>query len=649
MPDLLSQRAAQKTVPDTVIDMWNVLQKIIHWIDRKLQRKLVFILAILLFVTSIAFLAMVVALYKNQLVNEHARASMQVNRLLQVSLENAMLKRDIEGLREIVNKLGKQEGIVRVTILNPGLTARFSSQSNLLGKQYNTPEILKARSTKTPQAHFISTDDGKQLLRSVNPVRNKKQCKQCHGPVSENPVNGLLLVDYDAADIKQNALSSALMLGGIGFIVVLATGAGIWMALHWLVISRLQRLNLVSGEYASGRLNVKAGFSGHDEIAGLGQSFDDMSVRLGQSLDKLNASERFLQFIIDSIPDGVRVIDDEFNIIKTNKAYCTQVGQTMNDVVGSKCYTSSHNRNEPCPFTLIDCPVIELRDAPNKIIKVRHQHFNAEGSEFFVEVSAARVQMTLNDKSSSYVVESIRDLAEQTRISHEQRLSEIGQLATGVAHEIYNPLTSIQFALKALQSDSEKQGKGHKNIEYLEIVEAEIGKCLEVTDRLLMLSAPPGNEVELVEMDKVIRDVISLLSYQLEHAKIVLHLNLKPPLRVLGSDSDMRMIVINLAQNAIHAMPSAGELTITGRHKNGWIELTFSDTGEGIAKRNLENIFLPFWTKRADASGGRGLGLSICKAIVDRSDGKISVKSIFSKGTTFTILFPDADAERPGQ
>ena len=641
MLDLLAERLTQKPVPGLVVDMLEGLRNLLQWIDRKLQRKLVLILAILLFGTSLAFLAMVVTLYQKQLVSEHARASMQVNRLLQASLENAMLKRDIDGLRGIVSKLGAQHGIAVVTILNPDLVARFSSDTNLLGKKFNTPAILKALSSRSQQTGSIQAEDGRQLLRSVNPVRNKPRCKQCHGAASVNPVNGLLIVDYDAAGIKQNALESALMLGGIGFLVVLASGGGIWMALHWLVITRLRRLHDVSGEYARGNLDIKSGLSGTDEITRLGESFDDMAGRLGKSLNNLNASKLFLQNVIDSIPDGVRVIDNDFNIIMANQAYCSQISQTMEEVVGDKCYRSSHARDEPCLETLVTCPVAELRKEPSTGIKARQQHFDADGSELFVEVSAARVQMTIDGVPSSYVIESIRDLAAQTRISHEQRLSEIGLLATGVAHEIHNPLTSIQFALKALQGETRK----HNNIEYLEIAEAEIGKCLEVTDRLLMLSVPPGRELELVDMEKAIQEVVSLLSYQLEHANVVLRLELEPLIRVLASDSDMRMIVINLAQNAIHAMPDGGELTIGGRHSSGWIELIFGDTGEGIDGLNLDKIFLPFWTKRADASGGRGLGLSICKAIVDRSGGKMSIESTLNEGTAFTILLPDADME----
>jgi signal transduction histidine kinase len=317
----------------------------------------------------------------------------------------------------------------------------------------------------------------------------------------------------------------------------------------------------------------------------------------------------------------------------------------MNEVIGAKCYCSSHNRDEPCPETLINCPVVELRHSKNTSMKARHQHIPKDGGELFVEVSAARVNLIIDGKETPCVIESIRDLAEQANISHEQRLSEIGQLATGVAHEIHNPLSSIQLALKAIQADLEQSCDDRGNLEYFDIAETEIAKCLKVTDGLMMLSEPPGDMESLIALDEIIPQVFSLLSYQAEQSNIGVDLNLPEDLRVIASDSDMRMIAINLAQNAFHAMPGGGTLRVTGRHKEDWVELVFADTGLGIPQSNLEKIFLPFWTKRIDASEGRGLGLSICKAIIDRVQGSISVDSKVGRGTSFTILLPSADAE----
>ncbi len=622
------------------------LSRVMRWADKRLHRKFILILVAILSATSLVFLLLVIGIYQSQLVAAHARASMQVNRLLQVSLENAMLKRDVEGLREIVSDLGVQQGIAGVMILNPEFEVRFASDPLRLGQIHAGADIEAALSSKAPRTRFIDSSFNGELLRSVNPVRNQERCRGCHGSPSSNPVNGLVIVDYDAADIKMKAQRSALMLGGFGCFVTFAMGLAIWAGVRWLIVSRLQRLQASSQQLTEGNLDVQSKLAGQDEIAQLGASFDTMAARLGKSMADLKASGQFLQSVIDAIPDGVRVIDHDFTIVKANEAYCRHLGLKMSDVVGEKCYRSSHRRDDPCPVTLVRCPLVELQDSPSPTMKARHRHLHIDGGELFVEVSAARIGAGDDAKlGSAGIVESIRDFAEQAKISHEQRLSEIGLLATGVAHEIHNPLSSIQLALRAIQEDLEVGREGEFNTEFLEIVEIEIAKCLKVTDGLMMLSEPPEEEPQLVSINQVIPEVTSLLSYQASRARVDVDVNLPNGLRTIIADSDIRMIVVNLAQNAIHAMPEGGTLTIAGRRENGTIVLQFVDTGVGIPGSIAKKIFLPFWTRRADGSEGRGLGLSICKAIMERCGGSITVSSEVGKGTTFTLTFVDADAE----
>jgi signal transduction histidine kinase len=277
--------------------------------------------------------------------------------------------------------------------------------------------------------------------------------------------------------------------------------------------------------------------------------------------------------------------------------------------------------------------------------KSQHRQFHADGGELFVEVSAASVDLVVEGIATPCIVESIRDLAEQAKISQDQRLSEIGFLATGVAHEIHNPLSSIQLAVRAIHAQLEQSESNQQSFDYLAAAETEIENCLKVTDGLLRLSQPPGEERYLIALNQLIPSVLSLLSYQAEKEKIVVDVDLTPGLRVIAAESDMRMLVINLAQNAFHAMPNGGRLLVTGSDEGAHIRLDFKDDGVGIPARNQDKIFLPFWTKRASNREGRGLGLTICKAIIDGLDGTISVKSAAGQGACFSVTLPNADAD----
>ena len=622
----------------------HALIKLHRWIGASLQRKLVLAIGSLLVLVSAVLLVVLSNYYQNRLVSEHSRASMQINRLLQAALENAMLKRDIPGLQNILDDMGQQSGIARVMILNPEFEVRFSTDPdrlNSLLKEDITKQALASQSQKTL---FLQSTQFGEVLRSVNPVKNQPACRECHGEISDNPVNGLLVVDYQARMIRQDAMTSALTLGGVGLLVISAVCLGIWFALVRLVINPLGQMEQATHALAKGQFDRVVFIKGSDEFARLGESFNLMSGQLRQSLTHLKQSEHFLQALIDAIPDGIRVIDQNFRILKANAAYCTQVGQPLDRVLGSRCFSSSHERDIPCEYTMICCPVVELCERDGDKLITQDKHTNADGETFYVEVSSARVDMVIDGKTVPCVVEAIRNLDEQAKISQQQRLSEIGLLAAGVAHEIYNPLSSVDLGLTALQSDL-LANETEKTLEYFDIIRNEIQNCIKITDSLLLLSAPSGEAQDLIALDKVVPETLALLRYEAAQTGVTVHHDIPERTRILGSDSDIRMLTVNLAMNAIHAMPDGGELNVSARREGGEIVLMVADQGVGIAPKDLNNIFMPFWSRRADSSTGRGLGLSIVRAILDRNEAKIEVESKLGSGSLFSIRFPDADKE----
>ncbi|MBV1865451.1 MAG: HAMP domain-containing protein [Rhodobacteraceae bacterium] len=609
-----------------------------------MQSKLVLAIGVLLILVSGLLLALVSGVYQSRLIMEHSRASMQINRLLQAALENAMLKRDIPGLQSILEDMGDQPKIARIMILNPEFKVRFSSDPENMNMSLDGEAFVKALKSQAPQSQFVQSDSFGEVLRSINPVRNQELCAVCHGSISDYPVNGLLVVDYQAQMIRQEAKSSALIFGALAFLVILAVCLGVWYALVRLVVAPLAEVEKATQALSKGQFDTVIKVKGSDEIARLVHSFNLMSERLQQSLVQLRQSESFLQALIDSIPDGIRVIDHNFRILKANTAYCDQVEQPMEQVLGSLCYQSSHNRDTQCAHTMVCCPVVDLCLNGGTAMIAQDMHISAKGREIFVEVSSARVDVVVDGEMVPCVVESIRNLDEKAKISQQQRLSEIGLLAAGVAHEIYNPLSSIDLGLTALQSDL-KANNPEKALAYFELIRSEIQNCIKITNSLLLLSAPTGQTMDLIELGDVVPQVLSLLHYEAEQTGVTIKLDTLESTRILGSNSDIRMLAINLAMNAIHAMPEGGVLTVSTYRDNGEIVLQVTDTGVGIAPTNLGNIFMPFWSRRADNSIGRGLGLSIVKAILDRNGAKIEVESTLGKGSQFSVRFPDADIE----
>jgi len=609
-----------------------------YWLNSSLNRKFVIGIASGLIMSSLIFLLLFITMYRGELENQRAETATQINHLLQASLENAMLKRDLDGLRSIVSQLGSQANINSVRIINPKGEVRFSNKPEFLHQQMGM-NIAEAQNTSTS---FLQDDNGNEVLRSINPVHNKAPCIQCHGPIKKNPVNGILLIDYNAASIRQTAQNTTLMLMGSGALIVLINITGGWWFIRRFVLKPLEKLATASNAITEGNLDFRMRPTGNDELAQLGITFDRMTDSLQRKIQQLQEKEVFLQALINAIPDGIRIIDENYRILLSNTTYREQLKLDQDDAGNHYCYASSHGLESPCPATLITCPIQELSNntLPLKFI---HQHTRSDNSKIDVEIYASPMHVTVDGESKTMIVESIRDLAEQVKFSHEQKLSELGHLAAGVSHEIHNPLTAVRLALHSSYQSLQVQNPNIDEVSYyLELVNKEIDTCIDVTERLLKLSTAPPSQTELVSINKAVGETISLLQWEALKDHIELSFNGgEEPLRVLATDSEIRMTTLNLAQNAFHAMPDGGRLDVSTVKENGNILIKFVDTGKGITEENLQRIFEPFFSRRVVGDNGTGLGLSISKNIVESYGGKLTVESTPGEGSSFTIQLPD--------
>jgi signal transduction histidine kinase len=614
-----------------------------------LNRKLTLVLLLVSTLTATLLLLLFYGNYRLQLQKERGQASHQVNMLLQASLENAMLKRDLPGLQDILDRLGSQPDVADVAILNPDGEVRFSAGQAGLGVFFeqtleelcpNCDGDLRRAESAT---HFLTKPDGSKILRAVHPVHNRKACKSCHGTVAESPVNGIFVVDYDAASITKQARAGLFGLLASGLAALLAAMLSMWWFMRHNVIEPVSHLAKISIALSRGDMAARTELVGNDEFLELGQHFNKMADRLQSSLNQLLEKEAYLQALIDAIPDGIRVIDESFMVVNANRAYQDLLKLTANKKTHQTCYRMSHHRDAPCPPTLINCPLYELGQ-DKKTVKTMQTFIAADGSHERVQVFASSLDIELDGQQRHFVVESVRDLMRDIRFSQEQKLSALGQLAAGVGHEIRNPLSSIRLALQSTLRKLEDDNLEAEHIKkYLHLVDGEIDKCIDITERLLKLSALPSEYLQLVDINIAVQETVSLLRYEAEQRNITLHLDLDPVQpRVLAADSDIRMLVLNLIQNAYHAMLEKGVLRIESHLNEGEVEISFTDNGVGIAAEDKAHLFEPFFSHRADGVNGTGLGLTISQSIVQRYKGHIKIEDVLPHGAIFRILLPEA-------
>lgn len=289
---------------------------------------------------------------------------------------------------------------------------------------------------------------------------------------------------------------------------------------------------------------------------------------------------------------------------------------------------------------------------------LHHDYRRSDGREYPVE---ARVGLV--EEGKRRVIVAARDISQRkeldTRLRIADRLVSVGTLAAGVAHEVNNPLTYITLSLERIQRRMTEAGSRLTDEQRRDILEAAqvalegSAKVSTIVSDLKTFSRGSQDVGSPVDVERVLSSTLKLASLELrERARIVTSFADVPP--AWGNEARLAQVALNLFLNAADAMERGlehDELRVsTALTSTGDIEVTVSDTGNGIAADHLHRIFDPFFTTK-QARGGTGLGLYVCRSIVAEAGGHIDVDSRPGSGTTFRITLPPADRverHRPG-
>ncbi len=268
------------------------------------------------------------------------------------------------------------------------------------------------------------------------------------------------------------------------------------------------------------------------------------------------------------------------------------------------------------------------------------------GLEARVEVKSSDDIGRLGEAFNSLLTKLERARRRVERYHYEQmkradRLASIGEMAAGIAHEIKNPLAGIAGVIQVLKKD---QAIGDQKRAVLDEVLSQVERMDKAVRNLLSFARPPEPKMTLVDINELISKLLDFLVPQFAKNSITVERKLSAGLPWLTLDPDlMQQALINIALNAIQAMPEGGKFIAETKsmkpegENSGSVEIFFADTGKGISAENLSRIFNPFFTTRQQ---GTGLGLSITQRIVEQHGGEISVMSSSGKGASFTIIFP---------
>jgi len=235
-----------------------------------------------------------------------------------------------------------------------------------------------------------------------------------------------------------------------------------------------------------------------------------------------------------------------------------------------------------------------------------------------------------------------------TELQHAQKLSSIGRLAAGVAHEINNPLAIINQKAGLMNDLIELSQDFNKKAKFIDLTNAilnSVNRCKKITHRLLGFSKRIDIKIEPINMNHIIHEALEFLEKEILYRKIDIDLNLSESLVSIQSDhGQIQQILLNLLTNAFAAVEDLGRIEIeTNNNENHGIRVKIRDDGCGMPKDLIKNIFDPFFTTKKDK--GTGLGLSITYGIVKKLGGEITVESKLGEGSVFTFDLPEKPDE----
>ncbi|MGE6631225.1 ATP-binding protein [Bacillus sp. NPDC077027] len=344
-----------------------------------------------------------------------------------------------------------------------------------------------------------------------------------------------------------------------------------------------------------------------------------------------------LNRITDNLQEGVFETDEKGEFIFLNQAWESITGYEIDECIGT-LYNQYFDQEERVTNHILSV-LREHKDEERIEVQLLHK----EGKKVWGDV---HYKLYFNeDQQFIGSIGTVADITKQKEAKlalersnqqvqiQAQKLAVAGQIAAGIAHEVRNPLTSVNGFLQLMKTQYPER------TDYFDIIFSEIKRIDFVLSELLVLAKPQEVTFREVNIHPLLEQVITLLNTNAVLSDIHLHQSFKKqdPGAILADANQMKQLLINLIKNAIEAMPKGGSIYISTEQEFDEWKMTIRDEGEGMPTHDIQKMFDPFFSTKKE---GTGLGLTICDTILKGHNGRMNVSSELGKGTTFNIYLP---------
>ncbi len=472
----------------------------------------------------------------------------------------------------------------------------------------------------------VTRVNGEKVLKSFIPVFNPDQSVYVIS----------IVTDYKGiSKVLNEQLMNYIAISALLLIIVIIVS----YVLAGYIIRPIESMLIKVKDVSEGRFDTPLALNSKDEfgllsskINAMTASLSDYTNQLKQAVEENQSVKDHLESIIQQTADAIHTVDWSGRVIQVNRAFETLYGWNSDEVLGKPL-------NIVPEFLQVEesKKLTALRNGeqlpPTETLRLRK-----DGS--LVEVSISTAPVRDEDGNILSFISVSRDMTERNKMDEllrrSEKLTTVGQLAAGVAHEIRNPLTTLRGFLQ-LQQENNRVTPLHN-----EIMLSELDRINLIVSEFLILAKPQAIQFQVKSIRNILNDVVSLLNSQAHLYGIEFRFQSEPDdYKVHCEENQMKQVFINIIKNAIEAMENGGIITIElFRLSREEIGITISDQGIGIPSEMLPKLGEPFFTSKEN---GTGLGLMISQGIIEGHKGMMEIFSRPGKGTRVDIVLPLAE------
>ena len=645
---------------------------------QKLSIKIIFIVTVTLFFILSMTLGYIIITDRDALLKKaYADASALNRRIFETLIEIMSFGiSDPEAIHNAIRSLraseqeDKESGILEIRLIHrPDIAKTFKDEEMALIYKPDALEHAKDKIEESAllghgfKGEFLLNIKNRQVhaVRYVTPVKTEARCLACH-KIKEGEtiaaLSSIISLEAGYSLIREKVLRYVFL---FIFVFIFAITM-LYVFLHRIVVSRILTLSAAARAVVKDEnLSIKVETGQDDEIGNLGENFNEMVGKLMASRNDMISTKELTEAVAEGVDEGIMLLSRDYKILWANKKIIQMSGLRKDDIIGLTCYEATHHAKQPCKPPLDLCPIEDvLKTGKSKVIE--HKHRDKDGNELIVEVAVYPIK----DAKGNIMrfIHIARDITLKKMFELEiiqmEKMSALGILSAGVAHEIKNPLAIISQGLDYLSKGETKDKDAVKESEVLSMLKDALKRAEMIIEELMIFSRKSPLEVKQENVNEVLEFSLNLARNNPDFRDIELKKEYGESLpNVFVDRGKIYQVFLNIIINAIQAMSGKGTLTIrtslkvlseigmgVGRRAGDFFQpgekavfIEIEDSGPGIDEEKLNKLFTPFFTTKGPGKGV-GLGLSICKTIVDSHKGVIRGESPIGKGAKFTVVLP---------